>query len=96
MDERVGEELTAPGDEVERFMAACSVLWCTPPGHGPGSEVVGAVMRPRVLEDLGRRAGFADRDPVDRAPVLALLPAAIAACRDGGCPSDGPRTRLGP
>ncbi len=60
MDERVGEELTAPGDEVERFMAACSVLWCTPQGHGPGSEVVGAVMRPRVLEDLGRRAGFTE------------------------------------
>jgi hypothetical protein len=58
MDERVAEELTAPGDEVERFMAAISVVWCTPQGHGPGSEVVGAVMRPRVLDDLARRAGF--------------------------------------
>ena len=58
MDERVGEELTTPSDEVERFMAACSVVWCTPQGHGPGSEVVGAVMRPGVLKDLARRAGF--------------------------------------
>jgi predicted O-methyltransferase YrrM len=58
MDERVGEELTSPGDEVERFMAACSTLWCTPQGSGPGSEVVGAVMRPGILADLARRAGF--------------------------------------
>ncbi len=58
MDERVGEDLTAPGDEVERFMAACSVVWCTPQGHGPGSAVVGAVMRPGVLAELGRQAGF--------------------------------------
>jgi predicted O-methyltransferase YrrM len=58
MDERVGEELSTPGDEVERFMAAVSVLWCTPQGHGPGSEVVGAVIRPGVFEGLARRAGF--------------------------------------
>jgi 2-polyprenyl-3-methyl-5-hydroxy-6-metoxy-1,4-benzoquinol methylase len=58
MDERVGEHLTAPSDEVERFMAACSVVWCTPQGHGPGSEVVGAVMRPNKLEDLAHHAGF--------------------------------------
>jgi predicted O-methyltransferase YrrM len=66
MDERVGEDLTAPGDEVERFMAACSVLWCTPQGQGPGSEVVGAVMRPGMLADLARRAGFTT---VDTLPI---------------------------
>jgi tRNA A58 N-methylase Trm61 len=58
MDERVGEQLTASSDEVERFMAACSVVWCTLQGHGPGSEVVGAVMRPGVFKDLARQAGF--------------------------------------
>jgi predicted O-methyltransferase YrrM len=58
MDERVGEELTTPGDEAERYMAAISAVWCTPQGHGPGSEVVGAIMRPRVFEELARHAGF--------------------------------------
>jgi SAM-dependent methyltransferase len=58
MDENVAEELTAPGDEVERFMANVSALWCTPQGHGPGSEVVGAVIRPHTMTDLARRAGF--------------------------------------
>lgn len=58
MDENVAETLTAPGDEVERFMANASALWCTPQGHGPGSEVVGAVMRPQTMTDLARRAGF--------------------------------------
>jgi predicted O-methyltransferase YrrM len=58
MDENVAEHPTAPADEVERFMAAGSTLWCTPMGHGPGSEVVGAVMRPAKLEDLAKRAGF--------------------------------------
>jgi hypothetical protein len=50
---------------VERFLAAVSVLWCTPQGQGPGSEVVGAVLRPRVLEDLARRAGFTTVETLD-------------------------------
>lgn len=58
MDENAAEELRAPGDEVERFLAAASVVWCTPQGQEPGSEVVGAIMRPHVLENLARRAGF--------------------------------------
>jgi 2-polyprenyl-3-methyl-5-hydroxy-6-metoxy-1,4-benzoquinol methylase len=58
MDENAAEELHAPGDELERFLAAASVVWCTPQGQEPGSEVVGAIMRPHVLEDLARRAGF--------------------------------------
>jgi len=62
MDENVAERLTAPGDEVERFMANVSVLWCTPQGHGPGSEVVGAVMRPGTMTDLAHRAGFTTVD----------------------------------
>jgi predicted O-methyltransferase YrrM len=59
MDENVAEEPTAPGDEVERFMAAASVVWCMPMGQGPDSEVVGAVMRPAKVEELATRAGFA-------------------------------------
>lgn len=62
MDERVGERLSAPGGAVERFMAAVSAVWCTPQGHGPGSDVVGAVMRPHTMVDLARRAGFTTVD----------------------------------
>lgn len=62
MDENVAATLTAPGDEVERLMANLSSLWCTPQGHGPGSEVVGAVMRPHTMTDLARRAGFTTVD----------------------------------
>ncbi len=62
MDENVAEDLTAPGDEVERFFAAVSVVWCTPQGHGPGSEVVGTVMRPRSVQELASRAGYASAE----------------------------------
>lgn len=62
MDENVSEDLIAPGDEAERFFAAASVIWCTPQGHGPGSEVVGTVMRPAMMVDLAERAGFASTE----------------------------------
>jgi predicted O-methyltransferase YrrM len=58
MDENVAEELSTPSDEVERFMAAASVLWCTPQGMGPDSEVIGAVMRPARFTELASAAGF--------------------------------------
>jgi SAM-dependent methyltransferase len=58
MDENVAEELAAPGNEVDRFLAAASVLWCTPQGMGPGSEVVGAIMRPTRFTQLATAAGL--------------------------------------
>ena len=47
MDENAAESLAAPGDEVERFFAQCSVLWCLPQGMvGPDPEPVGTLLRP--------------------------------------------------
>ena len=59
MDENVGESLTTPGDEVERFMASVSVLWCTPQGRVvPDSQVIGTVMRPHQFEEAAQKAGW--------------------------------------
>jgi len=59
MDENADETLVTPGDEVQRFLAAASVLWCTPQGRvDADSEVVGAIMRPSRLRELAAAAGF--------------------------------------
>lgn len=58
MEENVAEELSAPAGDIERFMAAASVLWCTPQAMGPESQVVGAVMRPARFIELSTAAGF--------------------------------------
>jgi 2-polyprenyl-3-methyl-5-hydroxy-6-metoxy-1,4-benzoquinol methylase len=63
MDENVDETLVAPGDAVQRFFAAASVIWCTPQGRvDANSEVIGAVMRPARLQELAANAGFATVD----------------------------------
>ena len=63
MDENVDETLVAPGDEVQRFLAAASVIWCTPQGRiDDDSEVIGAVMRPARLRELAADAGFRTAD----------------------------------
>lgn len=59
LDARVGPAFTAPGDEVERFQYATSVLHCLPAGRASaGSAVVGTVLRPSVVRELATRAGF--------------------------------------
>lgn len=59
MEENIDETLVAPGDEVQRFFAAASVVWCTPQGRGEAdSEVVGAVIRPAKLRQLAASAGY--------------------------------------
>ncbi|MFF0270410.1 class I SAM-dependent methyltransferase [Kribbella sp. NPDC004536] len=68
MDERADEQLTAPGDEVQRFLAAASTIWCTPQGRvDEDSDVVGAIMRPHQLRHLADHAGFTKVDvlPID-------------------------------
>lgn len=65
MDENIDEVLVTPGDEVQRFMGAASVTWCTPQGRVEAdSEVVGALMRPSTLRELASAAGFAQVDIV--------------------------------
>ena len=67
-DERVADNFTAPGDEMERFMYAASVLHCLPVGMvEPGSAATGTVIRSSIVRDYATRAGFAHTDvlPVD-------------------------------
>lgn len=59
MDERTAERFTAPGDQVERFFAAVSPLWCVPQGLvGPDPRPAGPLMRPDTLRTLATEAGY--------------------------------------
>ncbi len=61
MDEAVGEQFTAPGDDLERLMYGFSLLVCLPDGmsHRP-SAATGTVMRPSTLARYAQEAGFRD------------------------------------
>ncbi len=60
-DEKVAEEFTAPGDELERFMYGWSAVHCLAVGMvDPESAGTGTVMRPSRLREYARKAGFAD------------------------------------
>lgn len=60
MDERVAEEFTAPGDEVEQLMYGYSLMCCLPDGMAhEHSAATGTVMRPDTLRRYAREAGFA-------------------------------------
>jgi 2-polyprenyl-3-methyl-5-hydroxy-6-metoxy-1,4-benzoquinol methylase len=68
MDERITEEWTAPGDEVDRFFANASVLWCLPQGRTDATaDPVGALLRPAKLRELAERAGYSRTEvaPID-------------------------------
>jgi SAM-dependent methyltransferase len=63
MDERVGEEFTVPGDDVERLMYGFSLTCCLPDGLATRPSVgTGTVMRPPTLRRYAREAGFAGVD----------------------------------
>lgn len=68
-DEKVAEDFTAPGDDVERLMYGWSALHCLPVGmvdeHSAGT---GTIMRPSILREYARQAGFHD---VEILPVEA-------------------------
>ena len=71
VDEKVAEEFTAPGDDLERLMYGWSALHCLAVGMvEPGSAGTGTVMRPSRLRDYARSAGFND---VEVLPVEADL-----------------------
>ena len=72
-DEKVAEEFTAPGDDVERLMYGWSAVHCLPVGlvgAGGRSAGTGTVMRPAILRKYALEAGF---DAVDVLPVEADL-----------------------
>jgi SAM-dependent methyltransferase len=61
MDAKVATAFTAPGDEIERFQYATSVLHCLPAClAGDDSAGTGTVMRPGTVREYARAAGFAD------------------------------------
>jgi 2-polyprenyl-3-methyl-5-hydroxy-6-metoxy-1,4-benzoquinol methylase len=71
VDEKVAEEFTAPGDDVERFMYGWSAVHCLAVGMTDAeSAATGTVMRPSRLRQYAREAGFAD---VEVLPVEADL-----------------------
>ena len=58
-DERVGEEFSAPGDDVERLNYGFSVLHCLAVGMADApSAGTGTVMRPPTLRRYAAEAGF--------------------------------------
>jgi hypothetical protein len=68
VDERVGEQFTAPGDDVERLMYGFSLICCLPDALATRPSVgTGTVMRPATLRRYARAAGFARVDvlPID-------------------------------
>ena len=59
MDEAVGEEFSAPGDDVERLMYGYSLFVCLPDGMSSVPSVgTGTVMRRSTLQRYARQAGF--------------------------------------
>lgn len=61
MDARVAPRFTAPGDDVERFQYATSVLHCLPAClAGADSMGTGTVMRPDAVAAMARQADFTD------------------------------------
>jgi 2-polyprenyl-3-methyl-5-hydroxy-6-metoxy-1,4-benzoquinol methylase len=60
VDEKVQDEFTAPGDVIERFMAASSVIWCLPQGLADGSHAHGTLLRTPQLRAYAREAGWRD------------------------------------
>jgi len=68
MDERVADEFTAPGDDIERFTYGWSLTVCLPSGMSEQpSAATGTVMRRSTLERYAREAGFTAVDvlPID-------------------------------
>jgi hypothetical protein len=67
VDERVADELLAPGDPVERMMYGWSIVCCLPTAMvDTPSAATGTVMRTEVLRRYGKDAGL---DAVDVLPV---------------------------
>ena len=59
VEARVAEEFTAPGDEIERFQYATSVLHCLPAGRRDQDVFpTGTVLRPNAVREIVAEAGF--------------------------------------
>ncbi len=68
VDEKVQDEFTVPGDDVERLMYGFSILHCLPVGRVESPSVAtGTVIRRSIMEGYAREAGFTDIEllPID-------------------------------
>ncbi len=66
VDEHVSPEFIAPGDTLERMMYGWSITHCLPAAMAEQpSAALGTVLRPAMLEQLARQAGFAEVDLVN-------------------------------
>jgi 2-polyprenyl-3-methyl-5-hydroxy-6-metoxy-1,4-benzoquinol methylase len=65
-DERVADEFTAPGDELERMMYGWSVTHCLPAAMSEQpSAAIGTVIRAPIVHELARSAGFSSSETLD-------------------------------
>jgi hypothetical protein len=65
-DEKVADEFTAPGDELERMMYGWSITHCLPAAMAEQpSAAIGTVIRAQIVHELAREAGFAASDTLD-------------------------------
>jgi len=61
IDEKVADEFTAPGDDVEKLMYGYSVLICLPDAmSGNPTGATGTVFRRSTMEEYARDAGFSN------------------------------------
>jgi len=76
VDERVEDQFTAPGGELERLFYGFSTLCCLPTGMAEQpSAATGTVMRPATLRSYALAADFRRRrGSADRARPVPLLP----------------------
>ena len=68
VDERVGEQFTAPGDLIERMMYGWSVSHCLPAGMDDADpSPIGTAARPSEVKRVAREAGFSrcEEQPIE-------------------------------
>ena len=65
-DEKVADEFTAPGDELERMMYGWSITHCLPAAMSEKpSAAIGTVIRAPIVHELARAAGFSSSETLD-------------------------------
>lgn len=65
-DEKVAEQFTAPGDEMERMMYGWSVTHCLPAAMAEQpAAAIGTVIREPIIRDLAAQAGFDSVEALD-------------------------------
>lgn len=65
-DEKVADQFTAPGDELERMMYGWSITHCLPASMSERpSAGLGTVLRAPVVKELGRAAGYGTVETLD-------------------------------